>query len=152
MRLWVAAIGRMRPGPLLELQNEYAKRIGRDLVLKEVEERRKLAPAELRRRESELLLGAIPSGALRVVLDERGQTLSSEVFAARLGAWRDAGTPDLAFMVGGADGHEASVRDGAALVLGFGAMTWPHLLARIMLLEQLYRARQILAGHPYHRA
>jgi len=151
MRLWVAAVGRMRPGPLLDLQGEYAKRIGRDLVLKEVDERRKLPAAELRRREGDLLLGAVPAGAVRVVLDERGQSLSSEAFASRLGAWRDAGTADLAFLIGGADGHDPALRARAALALSFGAMTWPHQIVRLLLAEQLYRAATILAGHPYHR-
>ena len=100
--------------------------------------------------EAPLLLRAA-SAERRVVLDERGETLRSRRFAERLGGWRDAGVADAAFLIGGADGHTDEVRDGADLLLAFGAMTWPHALARLMLIEQLYRASTILAGHPYHR-
>jgi 23S rRNA (pseudouridine1915-N3)-methyltransferase len=86
-----------------------------------------------------------------VALDERGAALSSAAFAERLGTWRDGGIPDLAFLIGGADGLADTVRQRAGLVLSLGLMTWPHLLARGLLLEQIYRAQQILAGHPYHR-
>jgi 23S rRNA (pseudouridine1915-N3)-methyltransferase len=140
----------MRPGPLLDLQREYEKRIGRELEIREMEERRKLPPPDLTAREGALLLGAVPEGAATIVLDERGQALASTDLATRLATWRDAARP-AAFLIGGADGHAAGLRERADLLLSFGRMTWPHLLARIMLLEQLYRARQILAGHPYHR-
>jgi 23S rRNA (pseudouridine1915-N3)-methyltransferase len=86
-----------------------------------------------------------------VVLDERGKAEASAAFAARLGAWRDDGVRNVAFLIGGADGHDARVRKRADAILSFGAMTWPHLLVRAMLAEQLYRAHSILAGHPYHR-
>ena len=115
-----------------------------------MEEKRKLAPPELKTREATLLLNAVPKGAAIVALDRRGTALSSEAFAQRLATWRDAGA-DLAFLIGGAEGLAESVLERAQLVLSFGAMTWPHLLARAMLLEQIYRAQQILAGHPYHR-
>ncbi len=87
-----------------------------------------------------------------VLLDERGTALSSEDFAALLARWRDAGVREARFMIGAADGHSDAERAGADLLLAFGPATWPHLLARAMLLEQLYRATTILAGHPYHRA
>lgn len=87
-----------------------------------------------------------------VLLDERGQALASEDFAALLGRWRDEGTREVRFMLGAADGHTAADRANADLLLAFGPATWPHLLARAMLLEQLYRATTILAGHPYHRS
>lgn len=86
------------------------------------------------------------------MLDERGTALSSEDFAALLARWRDAGVREARFMIGAADGHSDAERAGADLLLAFGPATWPHLLARAMLLEQLYRATTILAGHPYHRA
>jgi 23S rRNA (pseudouridine1915-N3)-methyltransferase len=150
MKIAVAAVGRLKPGPLLDLQRDYLGRIRWPVTLREVEERRKLAPAELKEREGALLLAHIPQGSTVIALDERGTTLSSADFAERLRHWRDTGaTP--AFLLGGADGHADAVRARADLLLAFGAMTWPHLLARIMLLEQLYRAQQILAGHPYHR-
>jgi 23S rRNA (pseudouridine1915-N3)-methyltransferase len=99
-----------------------------------------------------LLADAVPKGATIIVLDQRGKTLSSEDFATRLGRWQDEGVGDLAFIIGGADGLDPAWRQRAALVLSLGAMTWPHVLARVMLAEQLYRAQSILAGHPYHRA
>jgi 23S rRNA (pseudouridine1915-N3)-methyltransferase len=103
-------------------------------------------------REGELLLQAVPAGATLVALDRRGKVLDSEAFAARLGTWRDNSVSDLAFLIGGADGHTEQLLQKSALVLSFGTMTWPHMLARGMLAEQIYRAQQLLAGHPYHRA
>ena len=150
MRLSIIAVGRQKPGPLKELERHYAGRITYPLSLREVEERRKLSPSELKTREAALLLEAIPKGTTLIALDARGVTLSSIAFAWRLGAWRDAGT-NLAFLIGGADGLADTVIEKAQLVLSLGAMTWPHLLARGLLLEQIYRAQQILAGHPYHR-
>jgi 23S rRNA (pseudouridine1915-N3)-methyltransferase len=98
-----------------------------------------------------LLLAALPAGARLVALDERGAAWSSRDLAERLTAWRDRGVATLAFAIGGADGLDAAVTARADAVLSLGAMTWPHLLARCLVLEQLYRAQQIVAGHPYHR-
>ncbi len=155
MRMTLIAVGRAKPGPVRELYDHYAERLGHGLLggltLREVEERRPLSPEELKRREAELLLGALPEGARLIALDERGRTLTSGDFAALLGRWRDDGVQDLAFAIGGAGGLDASVRDAAALTLALGAMTWPHLLTRALLAEQLYRAQSILAGHPSHR-
>jgi 23S rRNA (pseudouridine1915-N3)-methyltransferase len=117
----------------------------------ELEEKRRLPPAELKAREAELILAVLPAGARLVALDQRGAEWSSREFADRLRAWRDGGTGALAFAIGGAEGLGPAVIERADSVLSLGAMTWPHLLARCMLLEQLYRAQQILAGHPYHR-
>lgn len=151
MRLTIAAVGRVRDGPLQALYNDYVRRLTWPLALKEVEERRKLTPARRIEAESRLLAGAVPDGAVIVTLDQRGKPLSSEDFAARLGRWQDDGVGDIAFVIGGADGLDPSWRRRASLVLSLGPMTWPHLLARVMLAEQLYRAQSILAGHPYHR-
>jgi 23S rRNA (pseudouridine1915-N3)-methyltransferase len=117
----------------------------------EVETRRSLPPAVLKAREAELILGALPPGACLVALDERGAEWSSRAFADRLAGWRDRGIGELAFAVGGAEGLDQAVLDRAETVLSLGPMTWPHFLARSLLLEQLYRAQQIRAGHPYHR-
>ena len=114
--------------------------------------KKRLSSDELKRQEAELLLAAVPAGAIVVALDERGKALPSEAFAARIGDWRDRGAGDLAFLIGGADGHGDAVRARADFLLAFGPMTWPHMLVRGMLAEQLYRAQQILAGHPYHRS
>ena len=106
----------------------------------------------LKAREAELILASLPAGALLVALDRAGACWSSRELADRLGAWADLGTGAVAFAIGGAEGLGAAVLDRAAVVLSLGEMTWPHLLVRTMLLEQLYRAQQILLGHPYHRA
>jgi 23S rRNA (pseudouridine1915-N3)-methyltransferase len=117
----------------------------------EVDERRPFPPVQLKAREGELILGALPVGVPLVALDERGVQWCSRVLAERIAAWRDRGSPELAFAIGGPDGLHSTVLDHAAITLSLGPMTWPHLLVRGMLLEQLYRAQQILAGHPYHR-
>ena len=117
----------------------------------ELEVRQRLPAAALKAREAQLILGALPARAPLVALDERGAMWSSRDLADRLAAWRDQGAAELAFAIGGADGLGAAVLDRADATLSLGPMTWPHLLVRGMLLEQLYRAQQILAGHPYHR-
>jgi len=152
MKIWLAAVGRARAGAARDLYEEYARRMTWPLALKEVEVRKRAPPGELKRLEAELLLAAIPNAAMIVALDERGTALSSERFAERLGNWRDGGVSDVAFLIGGADGHGEAVGKRADLMLALGPMTWPHLMVRAMLAEQLYRAQQILAGHPYHRA
>jgi 23S rRNA (pseudouridine1915-N3)-methyltransferase len=162
MRITVAAVGRSRAAkggaPEQALFDDYAKRLvargpaGLTLALREVEERRKLPTEARRAAEADLLLAQIPNGATRVALDGRGKTLSSEDFAKRLARWRDDGVGDIAFVIGGADGLDRRIIDGAGLVLSLGTMTWPHLLVRAMLAEQIYRAQSILLGHPYHRA
>jgi 23S rRNA (pseudouridine1915-N3)-methyltransferase len=151
LRLLIAAVGRIKAGPLAELQSEYLKRLTGSIAIKEVEERRAVPPMKRKAREGELLLAALPADALVVALDERGKTLASPAFAERLQRWGAEGTKTLAFVIGGTDGLAQPLVQRAGLVLSLGAMTWPHLLARILLLEQLYRAQQILAGHPYHR-
>jgi 23S rRNA (pseudouridine1915-N3)-methyltransferase len=151
IRIVILAIGKQRRGPLGDLQAHYAARLTPSPAIVELEERRKLPPEPLRAREAELILAALPAGARFVALDEHGASWSSRDLAERLAAWRDQGSATLAFAIGGAEGLGRAVIDRADAVLSLGAMTWPHLLARGMLLEQLYRAQQILAGHPYHR-
>ena len=157
MKLALVAAGRLRAGPLRDLFEDYARRLAWPLAVTEIEERRPLAPGELKAREGALIEAAL-DGAFRklsapvlVALDARGMGLSSAAFAERLGRWRDGGR-DLAFVIGGADGLAKPVLDRAELTLSLGAMTWPHLLVRVLLAEQIYRAQSILAGHPYHRA
>jgi 23S rRNA (pseudouridine1915-N3)-methyltransferase len=150
MRLTIVAVGRLRAGPEKALVDDYLGRLAWPVAVREVAETRAREPAVRRERENRLLREAVPQGATAVALDAGGQTLDSEAFAAGIAAWRDAGVPDLAFLVGGADGLDGATLERAALVLSFGPMTWPHLLARAMLAEQLYRAQSILAGHPYH--
>jgi 23S rRNA (pseudouridine1915-N3)-methyltransferase len=151
MRCHVIAVGRAKPGPMREVFELYAARLSPPLTLIEVEEKRALPEAQLREREAELLLAALPKRALLVLLDERGTALSSEALAERLRAWRDQGIGDLAFAIGGAAGHGSAARARADFTLSLGPMTWPHMLVRGLLAEQLYRGFSILAGHPYHR-
>jgi 23S rRNA (pseudouridine1915-N3)-methyltransferase len=129
----------------------YAGRIIPPPVIVELAERRRLPTAVLKAREADLILSALPPGVPLVALDERGSTWSSRALADRIAGWRDQGWPELAFAVGGAEGLDTAVLDRAHAIMSLGPMTWPHLLVRGMLLEQLYRAQQILAGHPYHR-
>ena len=155
MRLHLCAVGRLRAGPERDLVDDYLQRLertGRPLGLgpateHEVEDKRGGGMAA----EAVLLARAIPDGAALCVLDERGKTLSSPEFAQVLARWRDGGRQDAAFVIGGADGVDPSLRARADLVLSFGRMVWPHMLVRVMLAEQLYRAATILAGGPYHR-
>jgi 23S rRNA (pseudouridine1915-N3)-methyltransferase len=149
--LWIAAVGRGGRAVSGGVYEDYARRLNWPLELREVELRQTLPPEKRKIHESEKLLAAVPEGAVLVALDEKGKALSSREFALKLGAWRDDGIADLAFLVGGADGLDQSIREKAALVLSLGPMTWPHLLVRGMLAEQLYRAQSILTGHPYHR-
>jgi 23S rRNA (pseudouridine1915-N3)-methyltransferase len=151
IRLRILAIGRLRSGPLKELQALYAARLTPPPAIVELEAKQRLPPALLKAREAELILQALPAGAELVALDRRGAAWSSREFAERLAAWRDRAVAELTFAIGGAESLAEPVLERAAVTLSLGAMTWPHFLARGMLLEQLYRAQQILSGHPYHR-
>lgn len=156
MRVHLVAVGRLRAGPERALIDDYRSRFdrtGRPLGLgplaeHEVEDK-KGGGMEA---EADLLTRALPTGALLVTLDERGKLLSSPEFAADLARWRDGGRQDVAFAIGGADGLSPAFRARADASISFGRMVWPHMLVRVMLAEQLYRAATILAGSPYHRA
>lgn len=138
MLLHIVARGRIGRGPEAELVDRYIKRVAWPTRLTELPEAGGRMPPR--------------DPATRVVaLDEKGENLGSIAFADRLGRWRDEGVREARFLIGAADGHDAALRDEADLLLSFGAATWPHLLARAMLAEQLWRATSILAGHPYHR-
>ena len=155
MRVHICAVGRLRRGPELELIADYMSRFDKTgralglgpLKITEVEDRKGGGMAA----EATLLARAVPDGAALCVLDERGDMLTSRQFAGRLAAWRDQGRGDAGFVIGGADGIDPALRGRADLVLSLGRMVWPHMLARVMLAEQLYRAAGILAGTPYHR-
>ncbi|TNE40633.1 MAG: 23S rRNA (pseudouridine(1915)-N(3))-methyltransferase RlmH [Alphaproteobacteria bacterium] len=152
MRLTIASVGKFRGGPLEALYAEYASRLSWPLDLKEVEEKRPLKGEKRKSREAELLMNAVPTGATVIALDEGGREMSSPDFAALLGRYADDGVQNLAFLIGGADGHSEQTLKSADRLLSLGAMTWPHLMVRGLLAEQLYRAASILANHPYHRA
>lgn len=156
MRVTICAIGRLRKGAERELVEDYLARFdrtGRGLGLGparivEVEARGGTGPQA----ETQALLRAIPENALICALDERGDVLSSPDFARRLAGSRDDGVRNIAFVIGGADGIDPELLVQSSWSLSFGKMVWPHMLARVMLCEQLYRAASILAGTPYHRA
>lgn len=156
MRVHICAVGRLRQAPERALYDDYLTRFdrtGRQLALGpaqllEVEDKKGGGMAA----EAVLLRRAIPDGALICTLDERGKVMSSPDFAKMLGDWRDQGRQDLVFVIGGADGIDPDLRAQADASLSFGKMVWPHMLVRVMLAEQLYRAASILAGSPYHRA
>lgn len=152
MKTVIVAVGRLRAGPERALYDEYAKRLRPPPELIEVEEKKKLGPRELVAREAELLLARVPDGAYVAALDGAGRSLSSEALAERIGKLRDTGVPAICFLIGSADGLGKAAIERADLVLSLGAMTWPHMLVRTMLAEQIYRAESILARHPYHRA
>ncbi|MBY5971290.1 23S rRNA (pseudouridine(1915)-N(3))-methyltransferase RlmH [Ferrimonas balearica] len=155
MKLHLCAIGRLRKGPEKALIDDYLDRAGKTgralglgpFTVSEAEAKRGGGMAE----EAELLSRMIPDGAKLVCLDERGKLLSSPQLADQLGAWRDEGIRDTTFVIGGADGIDPALRARADLSISFGKMVWPHMLARVMLSEQIYRATTILAGSPYHR-
>lgn len=151
MKIDIIAVGRARAGPERALFETYIGRLRWPVELREVEEKRRLSEPELKQREAELLLASIPDGAAVIALDETGRDLSSEKLAVQLRAWRDDGRGCCVFLIGGANGLAAEARSRADLVMSFGRQTWPHMLVRAMLAEQIYRAQQILAGHPYHR-
>lgn len=151
MRIIIAAVGKLRDAPSRTLFDLYAERLSWPVVVREVELKRTLASDAARAEEARLLLDAIGEKATVVALDEHGADWASTAFADRIRAWRDNGVAELAFAIGGADGHGPALLKRAAATVAFGRMTWPHRLARIMLIEQVYRAQQIIAGHPYHR-
>ena len=146
----VVAIGRSRDGPETALFARYAARIRPALTLTELPDG-KGAPAEIKRREGEALLAALPVQAFVVALDLGGERLDSSAFAARLDGWLGLAR-SVNFVIGGAEGLDRPVLARADVALSLGWMTWPHLLARAMLAEQIYRARAISSGHPYHRS
>lgn len=151
MQSHIIAIGKWKKGPEQALFDTYCDRMRPPPLLKELDVRKKITGTELKQAEAALLLDAVPKGAIIVAMDERGKTMGSRVFATKIQNWMDQGRSDIAFIIGGADGLDESVRAKADLLLSFGAMTWPHMLVRPLLAEQLFRAQAILAGHPYHR-
>lgn len=159
MRLVVIAVGRMKDGPERALTARYLERAimtGKPLGLSgpaivELAESRERSAGARKREEAKAILAQTPEKSILIALDERGTSLSSETFAARISQWRDENRPALILVIGGADGLDGTIRARADLVLSFSPMTWPHQIVRIMAAEQLYRATTILSGHPYHR-
>jgi 23S rRNA (pseudouridine1915-N3)-methyltransferase len=160
MRTVVIAVGRLKQGPERELAERYRTRFDeagrklgfRGIDIREIGESRARDAAARITEEAAAILAAIPENSVLVTLDERGDNIDSRAFARQLGQWRDQAIANTVFVIGGADGLSPELRSKAKLRVAFGAATWPHQMVRVMLLEQLYRAATILAGHPYHRA
>lgn len=156
MKIRIAAVGKLRRGPEAELIDDYVLRFNRTgralglgpLEIVEVEDRK----GGKQHVEAELLARAIPDGAFVIALDERGEILASPKFALKTKTWQEIGHRNAVFLIGGADGLSDEIRTRADFLLSLGKMVWPHMLARVMLTEQLYRATTILSGGPYHRA
>lgn len=157
MRIALVAVGRLKSGPERDLVERYCERVNAlarglgfsALELVEIAESRARRDADRRGEEASSLL--LKAGDVSIVLDERGSSLTSVALAARVAGWRDGGRTGLAWVIGGPDGLDGTVRDRADLLLSFGALTLPHQLVRVLVVEQIYRTLTILAGHPYHR-
>lgn len=160
MRLQLIAVGRLKAGPERDLFERYAKRLAdatravgiAGFECREVDEGRARRPEDRQAEEARAIRAAVPAGARLALCDERGKSLTSVEFSAEIGAARDQGDAAYVLVLGGPDGLDPKLRAEAHRLIAFGAMTWPHQLARIMAAEQAYRALTILAGHPYHRA
>ena len=160
MRLIVIAVGKLKQGPERELAERYRERfedIGRKLgfrglTIHEIPESRARDTATRISEEAAAIAAAIPEKSVLVALDEHGKSIDSATFARQIGDWRDQGIANTIFAIGGADGLSPDLQRKAKLRIAFGSATWPHQMVRVMLLEQIYRAATILAGHPYHRA
>jgi len=159
MHIAIFAVGRLKKGAEADLAGLYTERFakaGAPVGLQfdgvhNIGESRASTPEQRKEEEAAALQASRKPGSLLVLLDERGKNLSSRAFAQNLQQWRDRGQQNLLLALGGPDGFAEIMQEKADIMLAFGAMTWPHRLARIMLAEQLYRAALILAGHPYHR-
>lgn len=147
----INAVGRLREGPERALFEIYARRLQWPIRVEEITLKPNLPAVRQKTEATQKLLALVPEAAAVIALDEGGSTLSSADFATRIGRWQDDGRAGLCFLIGGAEGLGEATLERAELVLSLGPMTWPHLLVRGLLAEQLYRAQQILNGHPYHR-
>ncbi|OUT90945.1 MAG: hypothetical protein CBB87_07390 [Micavibrio sp. TMED27] len=150
MKIDLITIGRLKKGPLFDLCADYQKRIGWPLNLIECESKHSDA-TKANDDEQALILSHLRNDAVVVVLDERGNGLKSLDFAKTIEKFQNIGERHMQFVIGGADGLNDEIRNRASILLSFGQQTWPHMLARVMILEQIYRAQQILKNHPYHR-
>ena len=150
MKLVILAVGKGRSAAEHNLAMNFIKRLPSSGEIIEVDSKQPAGPKR-QQDESQLLLRQVPDNAILVALDPRGKDMSSEDLATAIGAWRDEGHATIYFAIGGADGHASQLRQRATLLMSFGNATWPHMLCRAMLAEQLYRVNSILAGHPYHR-
>lgn len=151
MKVRILVVGHLKTGPELTLIKDYLKRFHWRVEVTELSAKKGLSGSALKEAEGELILGQIPSGGFLIALDERGESPSSVDFSHLIADCQNQGISQIFFCIGGADGLSERVKKRASRMISFGKMTWPHMLVRVMLVEQLYRAQQILSGHPYHR-
>ena len=145
MKAYIIAIGKCKKNsPEAQIINEYIKRSGWEIIIKEKDN-------STQQDEAHFLQNSIPNGAKIIVLDERGENIKSTKLAHKIEQWMLSGCSEICFLIGGADGHLQSTRDKADLLLSFGKLTLPHMLMRAVLTEQIYRIQTIISGHPYHR-
>ena len=151
MRITILAVGKLRHSIFNQLYELYAKRLRWELISREIEPHNIKNIREQRRYESAKLLALIPDGAQIIILDENGETLSSLGLASWVDRKIQNGTKDICVLIGGANGLDLDILSKSHLILALGRLTWPHLMVRGMILEQIYRVQQILSGHPYHK-
>ena len=151
MKILILAVGKCGRSPEADLIERYRTRLPWTLDIREFTEKKTGSADAHKEAEADQILAAIPDGAKVIALDERGKTLASQALAQQVTNWQNQSVSTLVFVIGGADGLSKRVRERADLVISFGAMTWPHMMVRAMLAEQIYRVWSITAGHPYHR-
>lgn len=148
MKITLFAVGRIKSSPFKDLSDQYLKRLGGSVTVKEIDSPKSATSTQ----EAALIDKALPDSCFLIALDERGKSYTSPDFSDHLMIWRDRAVGNhLCFLIGGADGLTNEIRSRANILLSFGQQTWPHMMVRVMLLEQIYRAQQIQVGHPYHR-
>ena len=148
MKINIYAVGKLKPSPLLDLCDEYQRRMHWNISIREISAPRTSSPLQ----EAGLILKELTESSYVVAMDERGDSLTSQQFAAKLANWyQQSPSQGVSFIIGGAEGLDESIRKKAKVLLSFGKQTWPHMFVRAMLMEQIYRAQQIISGHPYHR-
>lgn len=152
MRITLAAVGKMKASPERDLLQKYCKQLPWPVTVKEIDIKKSLPTEQRKRAEAEQLLEACSGAHVLVALDEHGKNLSSEELASKFSGWQQDSSSHIALIIGGQDGLDESVRQRCNLLLSFGKLTWPHMMVRSMLGEQLYRVHTILSGHPYHRS
>lgn len=151
MKITLIAVGAIKPGPEAELIAAYMKRLPWPVTILEIEEKRPLPPMERTKSEGEKILAALPKSSFVVALDKSGKAFNSPALSKQIQSWFQVGGAHITFIIGGSDGLSEAVLGAAQTKLSFGPNTWPHQLARVMLLEQIYRAYAIEEGHPYHK-
>ena len=151
MKIHIIAIGKLGRGPLADLIDDYRKRITWPLIIHELIPKKMPHSDQQKNDDAKRIRAAVPMGAILIVLDERGHNISSNALATNIAAYQNSGSSQICFVIGGADGLAPTLGTEAHHIIAFGQATWPHMMMRLLLLEQIYRAQKILENHPYHR-